>query len=80
MAKPITKDGKKRLRKASREPVATYFQRFSAADRQKKWLHANNRYRIHCTDQYEGDLKAAPPTVDHTALRACEESCVRNAD
>jgi hypothetical protein len=70
MSNPLSKDGKKRLRKASREPVATYFQSLSSTDRRKKWLHTNNRYRLHCTHRYDCDLKAAPPTVDHAALTA----------
>src|SRR5438105_15609923 len=70
MSDPLSKDSKQRLRKASREPVGSYYRGLSARDRQRKWLHANNRYRLSCTNRYEADARAVPPTVDHAALRA----------
>ncbi len=70
MDTPLTKDSKLRLRNASREPVRSYFQGLSVGDRQRKWLHANNRYRVRCTHRFESDRKITPPTVDHAALVA----------
>src|SRR5262245_42087950 len=70
MSNTLTKDGKAKLRRASRESIAFYFQGLSATDRKAKWIHGNNRYRVRCTSRYETDLKATPPTVDDSALVA----------
>lgn len=68
MSSALTSDGKAKLRQASREPIGSYFQGLSSLDRQAKWIHGNNRYRVRCTSRYENDLKATPPTVDDSDL------------
>src|SRR5438128_407256 len=68
MTARLTKDGKKHLRRSSRESIEGHFQAFSAHDRKRKWVHRNNRYRLRCAKRYEDDVEAKPPKVDHSAL------------
>ncbi len=63
MSGPLKKDGKTRLRRASRDPIVSYFQQLSAVDRQTFWLSETNRYRLNCTKQYENDLKGTTPAT-----------------
>jgi hypothetical protein len=62
--------GKRMLRKASSDAIAKYFQSMSPANRRKKWLPKNNRYRLACTQKYLSDINTSPSSVDHDAMIA----------
>src|SRR5687767_14472213 len=68
MTYQLSKTAKGRLRKASPVAIERYFQQHTGVARSSKWINKGNRYRVNCTDQYETDIKAHPPAVDHPHL------------